>query len=59
MDKPVLPWSEPGPTKNRQHLIAVSLQRKAASACVRRIGIACRKETPDCRLFVGKIARNT
>ena len=43
------------------YLIAVSLERKLASCrwggC--RIGIACSEETPDRRLFVGKITCHT
>jgi hypothetical protein len=41
------------------HLIAISLQGKPASPCIRRIGIFGPEETPDSRLLVGKIARNT
>ena len=42
-----------------EFLIAVSLQGKLAGPRGCRIGIACPKETPDGRLLVDKITRNT
>ena len=42
-------------TRPGVHLIAVPLQGKLAGLRGCRIGIACPKETPDCRFLVGEI----